>query len=73
MYGVNCTGIHAAATYHIYDHRMKNVMRGVTILHTIEGQRQMESSDYGENVRPVRARKKGRKMRRERERERNYV
>ena len=30
----------------------------------------MESSNYGENVRTVRARKKGRKMRRERERER---
>ena len=30
----------------------------------------MKSSDYGQNVRPVRARKKGRKMRRERERER---
>ena len=27
----------------------------------------MEGSNYGENVRPVRARKKGRKMRRERE------
>ena len=32
----------------------------------------MESSDYGENVRPVRARKTGRKMRRERERERVF-
>ena len=29
----------------------------------------MESSNYGENVRPVRARKKERKMRRERERD----
>ncbi len=27
----------------------------------------MEGSNYGENVRPVRAQKKGRKMRRERE------
>ena len=34
-----------------------------------EGQRQMEGSNNRENVRPVRARKKGRKMRRERERQ----
>ena len=32
-----------------------------------EGQRQMKGSNHGENVRPVRARKKGSKMRRARE------